>query len=82
MRLSRAILLGLTVSVFALGFPQLARAQAASPPTRSYNYWRFFVFGFAGSILAQETAHVLMSYAVGAHPYFALDHGRPTSFPE
>jgi hypothetical protein len=25
---------------------------------------------------------VLVSYAVGAHPYFALDHGRPTSFPE
>ncbi len=80
LRLSRAILIGLTVSVLGLGFPRLSRAQAASPPTRSDNYWRLFAFGFAGSILAHETAHVLMSYAVGAHPYFGLDHGRPTVF--
>jgi hypothetical protein len=46
----------------------------------SDNYWRLFAFGFAGSILAHETAHVLMSYAVGAHPYFGLDHGRPTVY--
>jgi hypothetical protein len=63
-----------------LGFPGFLRAQAASPPTRSDNYWRLFAFGFAGSIMAHETAHVLMSYAVGAHPYFGLDHGRPTVY--
>ncbi|HEV2018427.1 MAG TPA: hypothetical protein VGQ98_09015 [Gemmatimonadaceae bacterium] len=80
LRLSRAILIGLTVSAVGLGFPGLSRAQAAPPPTRSDNYWRLFAFGFAGSILAHETAHVLMSYAVGAHPYFGLDHGRPTVF--
>ena len=80
LRLSREILIVLTVSVLALGFPQHAPAQTASPSACSDNYWRLFVFGFAGSILAHETAHVLMSYAVGAHPYFALDHGRPTVF--
>ena len=79
LRLSRAILIGLTLSAVGLGFPRLSRAQAP-PPTRSDNYWRLFAFGFAGSILAHETAHVLMSYAVGAHPYFGLDHGRPTVF--
>jgi len=30
--------------------------------------------------MAHESAHVLMSYAVGAHPYFGLDHGRPTVY--
>jgi hypothetical protein len=79
LRLSRAILTGLTVSALGLGIPRPARAQAPAP-THSDNYWRLFAFGFAGSILAHETAHVLMSYAVGAHPYFGLDHGRPTVY--
>jgi hypothetical protein len=80
LRLSRAILICLTFLAVGLGFPRFSRAQAASPPTRSDNYWRLFAFGFAGSIVAHETAHVLMSYAVGAHPYFGLDHGRPTVY--
>lgn len=80
LRLSRAILIGLTVSAVGVGCPRFSQAQALSPPTRSENYWRLFAFGFAGSILAHEIAHVLMSYAVGAHPYFGLDHGRPTVY--
>ena len=80
LRLFRAILIGLTVSVLGLGFPRISRAQTASPPTGSDDYWRHFAFGFAGSILAHETAHVLMSYALGAHPYFGFDHGRPTVY--
>ncbi len=80
LRLSRAILIGLTASTVALGLPRLLSAQAASPATRTDHYWRLFAFGFAGSIVAHETAHVLMAYAVGAHPYFGLDHGRPTIF--
>ena len=79
LRLSRAILTGLIVSALGLGVPGLSRAQAPGP-THSDNYWRRFAFGFAGSILAHETAHVLMSYAVGAHPYFGFDHGRPTVY--
>jgi hypothetical protein len=59
--------------------PRLSRAQAPAA-THADHYWRLFAFGFAGSILAHETAHVLMSYAVGAHPYFGLDHGRPTIY--
>jgi hypothetical protein len=65
--------------VLGVGIPQLSRAQAPAP-THADHYWRLFAFGFAGSILAHETAHVLMSYAVGAHPYFGLDHGRPTVY--
>jgi hypothetical protein len=80
LRLSRAIFIWLTISAVALGFPRLSPAQAPSPPTRADDYWRLFAFGFAGSIVAHEAAHVLMSYAVGAHPYIGLDHGRPTVF--
>jgi hypothetical protein len=79
LRLSRAVLIGLALSALGAGVPRVSRAQAPAP-THSDNYWRLFAFGFAGSILAHETAHVLMSYAVGAHPYFGLDHGRPTVY--
>jgi hypothetical protein len=58
----------------------VADAQAASAPPQSDRYWRLLALGFAGSILAHETAHVLTAYAVGSHPSFAFDHGRPTIF--
>jgi hypothetical protein len=80
LRLSRAIFVLLSVSAFCLGAPQPAGAQAAPAPSRPDRYWRLFALGFAGSILAHETAHVLTAYAVGSHPYFAFDHGRPTIF--
>jgi hypothetical protein len=79
LRLSRAILTGLTVAVLGLGFPRLSRAQESSPP-HTDTYWRLLAVGFATSLLAHETGHVLMSYAVGAHPYFGFDHGRPTVY--
>ena len=79
LRLSRAILTGLTVAVLGLGLPQLSRAQA-SPPGHSDTYWRLLVLGFASSVAAHEAGHVLMSYAVGAHPYFGFDNGRPTVY--
>jgi hypothetical protein len=44
------------------------------------HYWGRFALGFAGSILAHETAHLLTAYAVGSHPHIGLDRGRPTIF--
>jgi hypothetical protein len=44
------------------------------------SYWRRFALGFGSSILAHETAHFATAYAVGAHPHFGFDHGRPTVF--
>jgi hypothetical protein len=79
LRLSRAILIRLTVALLGLGFPRLSSAQAPPSP-HSETYWRLLAVGFAGSLLAHETGHVLMSYAVGARPYFGLDHGRPTVY--
>ncbi|HEY8832836.1 MAG TPA: hypothetical protein VIM21_10020 [Gemmatimonadaceae bacterium] len=79
MRLSRATLTGLTVSLLGLGFPPVSRAQESSVP-HADTYWRLLALGFASSIAAHEAGHVLMSYAVGAHPYFGVDHGRPTVY--
>jgi hypothetical protein len=65
------------------GLPATALAQTgpaadrAPPPD---NYWRRFVFGFGASLLAHETAHILTSIAVGAHPYIGFDKGRPTVY--
>jgi hypothetical protein len=53
-----------------------ASRQAAD----SGDYWRRFAFGFAGSVLAHESAHIVSSLLMGFHPYYALDHGRPTVF--
>ncbi|MBX6333523.1 MAG: hypothetical protein IRY91_16875 [Gemmatimonadaceae bacterium] len=39
-----------------------------------------FALGFAASILAHETGHIIASYAVGGHPSFGFDKGRPTIY--
>lgn len=46
----------------------------------SGSYWRRFALGIGISLFAHEAAHVLTSFTLGAHPYIALDHGRPTVF--
>lgn len=55
---------------------QAAEKQAVSAAT----YWKRFGLGFAGSVLAHESAHILASFALGAHPHIGLDKGRPTIF--
>ena len=39
-----------------------------------------FIGGGVTSILAHEMGHILASYAVGAHPSFGFDHGRPVLY--
>jgi hypothetical protein len=72
----------IAVAGFTFSLPPLCNlgAQGSTPAPASDHYWRLFVFGFAGSILFHETAHIITSYALGAHPYLGLDHGRPTVF--
>jgi len=48
--------------------------------TTSRHYWRNLTLGFATSILAHEAGHVGMSYALGAHPTFGFENGKPTVF--
>ncbi len=60
--------------------PALVGAQESKQSTASDAYWRHFALGFATSILAHESAHILTAYAVGAHPHIGLDRGRPTIY--
>lgn len=50
----------------------------AAPAGRAY--WLRFALGAAGSILLHEAGHVGASYAMGAHPSFGFDRGRPTVY--
>jgi hypothetical protein len=59
--------------------PSVILHSAGQPPERD-NYWQRFAFGFAASILAHESAHIISSLVMGFHPYVALDHARPTVF--
>jgi hypothetical protein len=75
------------VVLAALAQPSLAQAVApvtnadSTPaPGRTRHYWRDFAAGFAASLLAHESAHVVTSYAVGSHPSFGFDKGRPTVY--
>jgi hypothetical protein len=80
LRLPRPRLLALAGFISVSGLPLTARAQTASSTVHADHYWRYFALGFAGSILAHETAHLLTAYAVGSHPHVGLDRGRPTIF--
>jgi len=65
------------------GLPATAVSQqlpSADQDAPRDNYWRKFALGFGASILAHETAHILTSIAVGAHPYVGFDEGRPTVY--
>lgn len=78
-------------SVVALAFTLASRnlpAQAvpadsvAAPvaPVPQPHYKLRFALGFLSSILAHESGHIVASYAVGGHPSFGFDHGRPTIY--
>jgi hypothetical protein len=77
------MLLGFASVALVSSLTATAAAQTGPAADRAApqdNYWRRFALGFGASILAHETAHVLTSIAVGAHPYIAFDKGRPTVF--
>ncbi len=77
------MVVGLTSLVLFIGVPAAAISQERPSGDRTAppdNYWRRFAFGFGASILAHESAHILTSIALGAHPYIAFDKGRPTVY--
>jgi hypothetical protein len=55
-------------------------AHAAPALVPQPHYKLRFAIGFITSILAHETGHVVASLAVGGHPSFGFDHGRPTIY--
>ncbi|MGH7650636.1 MAG: hypothetical protein ACREMS_02220, partial [Gemmatimonadaceae bacterium] len=86
LRLSRPLMFRLVamaigfVAMAIAGFSAVAGCQESQKSAPSPAYWPRFVSGFATSILAHESAHILTAYALGAHPHIGLDHGRPTIF--
>ena len=85
---------GLHLLILSLAFLPLSAASSQIAPspyaahaapdssnhTTPKQYWRKFAAGFATSIIAHEAGHVGMAFALGAHPYFGLDHGKPTVY--
>ena len=63
------------------GAQQPVDSSGLRPATRSSRRWvTLFAAGFASSILAHESAHILAAYAVGGKPSFGLNEGRPTIY--
>ena len=83
---SRLLMLGVLAAMLPY---RLARAQVtagpppadnASPARHPSHYWRDVTAGFAGSLLAHESAHVVTSLMLGGHPTFGFSKGRPTVY--
>ena len=76
------MILGLASLVLFAGSPATATAQQepSADQAAQNSYWRRLALGFAASILAHESAHVLSSLIMGFHPYVAFDKGRPTVY--
>ena len=73
--------------MLALSLAQPLAAQTAGDDAKTSGHggsarrwWALFATGFASSILAHEGAHVAAAYAVGGHPTFGLNEGRPTIY--
>ncbi len=82
-RLPRLLLFGLVTAALSSALPTTGlgqRSTSSEPPLTASGYWRRLALGFALSLAAHEAAHVITAYAVGSHPYFAFDKGRPTIF--
>jgi hypothetical protein len=58
----------------------VTNADSTPAPRGARHYWRDFAAGFTASLVAHESAHVVTAYAVGSHPSFGFDKGRPTVY--
>ena len=75
--LKRAIL----VSLFTASALRVLGAQGGDSTTAGgRHYIRTLGLGAATSILIHEAAHITTSLAVGGHPSFGFDEGRPTIY--
>jgi hypothetical protein len=72
-----AALLSHSVAAQAVSADSTPRPSAPVPQP---HYKLRFALGFVSSILAHESGHIIASYAVGGHPSFGFDRGRPTIY--
>ncbi len=74
-----------TAVALALAAPPL-RAQGVPDSTARRvvvtrdGSWKRFAAGFGTSLLAHEAGHILAAFALGAHPTFGFNRGRPTVY--
>jgi hypothetical protein len=54
--------------------------DSATAPRDPPHYWRSVGAGFAASLLAHESAHVLTTLALGGQPSVGFNKGRPTVY--
>ena len=68
-------------AIHAPSFSPLDVPAGADDVERPHTHFKTrFALGFISSILAHEAGHVVASFAVGGHPYFGFDKGRPTVY--
>jgi hypothetical protein len=92
-RASRAAVLVVALGLLLLAAPATLAAQAGADTAlagsatdsthragRPAHYWRSVAAGFAASLLAHESAHVVTALAVGGRPTFGISKGRPTVY--
>lgn len=70
----------LVPALLAAQHPIVPRDSLTARTSGHPHYWRDFAAGVAASLLLHEAAHVGTSLAVGAHPTFGFDKGRPTVY--
>jgi hypothetical protein len=86
MRIHRSLIVTVVLSLVLVERDVPAQAVSADTtarkavPTPQHHYKLRFALGFVSSILAHESGHIIASYAVGGHPSFGFDRGRPTIY--
>jgi len=86
MRIHRSLIVTVVLSLVLVERDVPAQAVSAdttarkAAPTPQHHYKLRFALGFVSSILAHESGHIIASYAVGGHPSFGFDRGRPTIY--
>ena len=77
---TRAFVLLCVLATSSLGQTVVQMTDSSTIARPARHYWRDFAAGFASSLLLHESAHIATSYAVGSHPSFGFDKGRPTVY--
>lgn len=70
----------LALSATAAAQTDSTRGDSASVTRYHHLNWLVFLAGGFTSLGLHESGHIVASYAVGAHPSFAFNHGRPTIY--
>ena len=72
--------IALCFALLAIGDPCRGQDSSLTKTTTRAAYWTRLAAGAVSSVLLHEAAHIATSYAVGGHPTFGFDEGRPTIY--